>query len=200
MLVLASASPRRRELLLNAGIAFSVRATNVDETLLPGEKAISYVTRIAEAKAKACPANHADLVLAADTVVCLNGTILGKPSSHSEAKMMLKVLSGKTHEVHTGVCLRFGIRVLTDVATTRVTFLPMSEVEIEEYVRSGEPMDKAGAYGIQGLASRYVQSVEGCYFNVVGLPVSLVCGRMTELGWNPREWEQAEAPDPEENE
>lgn len=183
MLVLASSSPRRRELLQNAGIPFTVRVAPVDEQLRQGEDAITYVRRLASAKASTAAAAPDDLVLAADTVVCLDGAILGKPSTIGEAKMMLRVLSGKTHDVHTGICLRFGMRTLVDVATTRVTFLPLSAEDIEEYVRSGEPMDKAGAYGIQGLASRYVKSVEGCYFNVVGLPVSLVCQRMAELGW-----------------
>lgn len=189
MLVLASASPRRRELLLNAGIAFSVRPAEVDESALPGEDPVAHVRRLASAKANAVSASPSDLVLGADTIVSLDGAILGKPSSHSEAKLMLKILSGKTHEVHTGICLRFGVRSLVDVASTRVTFLPLDEEDIDEYVRSGEPMDKAGAYGIQGIASRFVKSVEGCYFNVVGLPVSLVCQRMAELGWKPREWE-----------
>jgi septum formation protein len=183
MLVLASSSPRRRDLLENAGIPFTVRVSPVDEQVLPEEDAITYVRRLATAKASTVPAAPDDLVLAADTVVCLDGAILGKPSHANEAKMMLKVLNGRTHEVHTGICLRFGMRILVDVATTRVTFIEMTEEEIDEYVRSGEPMDKAGAYGIQGLASRYVQSVDGCYFNVVGLPVSLVCQRMRELGW-----------------
>ncbi len=189
MLVLASGSPRRRELLLNAGIAFTVRPVDVDERVLPGEDAVSHVRRLAEAKANAIAVGASDLVLGADTVVSLDGSILGKPASASEAKLMLKVLSGHTHEVHTGICLRYGVRSLVDVATTRVTFLPIADADIDEYVRSGEPMDKAGAYGIQGIASRYVQSIEGCYFNVVGLPVSLVCQRLAELGWSPREWD-----------
>lgn len=197
MLVLASASPRRRELLLNAGISFTVHATNIDETLAPGEDAVAYVRRLASAKASAAPAGVDDLVLAADTVVCLDGVILGKPASVGEAQMMLRVLSGKTHEVHTAICLRFGLRSLVDVATTRVTFLTMTDEQIEEYSSSGEPMDKAGAYGIQGLASRYIHSVEGCYFNVVGLPVSLVCQRMAELGWKPSELGTDEYPEPE---
>ncbi|MCW5964654.1 MAG: septum formation inhibitor Maf [Bryobacterales bacterium] len=189
MLVLASASPRRRELLLNAGIAFTVRPADVDEAVLPDEDALAHVRRLAIAKASAVAASPDDIVLGADTIVSLEGSILGKPASHSEAILMLKVLSGKTHEVHTGICLRYGVRTLVDVATTRVTFLHIDEADIDEYVRSGEPMDKAGAYGIQGIASRYVKSVEGCYFNVVGLPVSLVCQRLADLGWKPREWE-----------
>jgi septum formation protein len=189
MLILASSSPRRRELLENAGIPFTVRPANVDESVLFGEDAVAHVRRLAAAKAQAVAAGPTDLVLGADTVVSLDGAILGKPRSLSEAKLMLKALSGRTHQVYTGICLRFGLRSLVDVATTEVRFLPISDTDIEIYVRSGEPMDKAGAYGIQGMASRYVSSITGCYFNVVGLPVSLVCQRMADLGWSPREWD-----------
>ena len=168
MLVLASASPRRRELLLNAGIPFVIRVPSVDEAVLPGEAPDTYVKRMAEAKALAVSIGADDLALAADTTVSLGGTILGKPTSVGEAKMMLKILSGKTHEVYTGICFRYGHRTLVDVEKTLVTFSQMSEEEIEEYAQSGEPMDKAGAYGIQGMASRYITRVEGCHSNVVG--------------------------------
>lgn len=194
MLILASASPRRRELLLNAGIPFAVRVPDVDETVLPGENAVDYVRRMAERKALAVSIGPDEIALAADTTVCLGGAILGKPGSVGEAKMMLKVLSGKTHEVHSGICLRYGSRTLLDSATTRVTFATMTDEEIEEYARSGEPLDKAGAYGIQGLASRYVTGIEGDYFNVVGLPVSLVYRRMLELGWTPKELQKEDLP------
>lgn len=187
MLILASASPRRRELLLNAAIPFTVRVPDVDEAVLPGEDAVTYVRRIAERKAHAVAVGPDDLALAADTAVCLNGAILGKPASVGEAIMMLKVLNGKTHEVHSGICLRYGSRTVVDIATTQVTMAAMSEEEIEEYVRSGEPMDKAGAYGIQGMASRYITRLEGDYFNVVGLPVSLVYRHILALGWKPSE-------------
>jgi len=189
MLVLASASPRRRDLLLNAAIPFVVQVPNVDESVLPDEAAIDYVQRVACAKANAASTSPGGLILAADTVVCLDGSILGKPASAAEATVMLRLLSDRTHEVLTGICLRYEMRTVVDVARTRVTFLPLTESDIEEYVRSGEPMDKAGAYGIQGIASRYIHSIEGCYFNVVGLPVSLVCQRMNELGWSPRDLE-----------
>ncbi|MCZ2152526.1 MAG: Maf family protein [Bryobacterales bacterium] len=192
MLVLASASPRRRDLLLNAGIPFVVRVPQIDETALPGEDAIPYVRRMAELKALAVSIGPSEIALGADTTVCLDGEILGKPSSVTEAKMMLKVLNGKTHEVHSGICLRFSGRTLVDSATTLVTFAPMTEEEIDEYAHSGEPLDKAGAYGIQGLASRYITKIEGDYFNVVGLPVSLVYRRMLELGWTPKELEEDE--------
>ncbi|MCC7340678.1 MAG: septum formation protein Maf [Bryobacterales bacterium] len=192
MLILASASPRRRELLLNAGIPFAVRVPDVDETVLPGENAIDYVRRMAERKALTVAIGPDEIALAADTTVCLDGAILGKPASVGEAKMMLKVLSGKTHEVHSGICLRYGGRTLIDCATTRVTFAAMTDEEIEEYASSGEPLDKAGAYGIQGVASRYITGIEGDYSNVVGLPVSLVYRRMRELGWTPRELQNEE--------
>ncbi len=194
MLILASASPRRRELLLNAGIPFAVRVPNIDEALLPGEDAVPYVRRMAEQKALAIPIGPSEIALGADTTVCVEGAILGKPSSISEAKMMLKLLSGKTHEVHSGICLRFSGRTLVDSESTRVTFAAMTEEEIDEYARSGEPLDKAGAYGIQGLASRYITGIEGDYFNVVGLPVSLVYRRMIELGWVPNELEDEGSP------
>ncbi|MDZ7640002.1 MAG: Maf family protein [Bryobacterales bacterium] len=194
MLILASASPRRRELLLNAGIPFAIRVPNVDETVLPGESALAYVRRVAELKAMAVSIGVDEIALGADTTVCLDGTILGKPASVGEAKMMLRVLSGKTHEVHSGICLRYGNRTLVDAASTKVTFAEMSELEIEEYARSGEPMDKAGAYGIQGMASRYITGLEGDYFNVVGLPVSLVYKRILELGWTAKELQDEDLP------
>lgn len=195
MFVLASASPRRRELLINAGIPFTVRVPHVSEEVLPGESALTHVRRMAEMKAAAVPAASEDLVLAADTVVSLDNAILGKPANLAEATLMLRLLSGKTHEVFTGICLRYAMRSLVDVSVTKVTFLPLSEEDIDEYIRTGEPMDKAGAYGIQGFASRYVHSIQGCYFNVVGLPISLVCERMKDLGWTPKELETDELPE-----
>lgn len=194
MLILASASPRRRELLLNAGIPFGIRVPSVDERVLPGEDAVDYVRRMAETKALAVSVGPDEIALGADTTVCLDGTILGKPGSVGEAKMMLKILRGKTHDVHTGICLRFGSRILLDHATTRVTFNAMTEEEIDEYARSGEPLDKAGAYGIQGMASRYVAAIEGDYFNVVGLPISLVYRHILDLGWRPSEMETDDVP------
>jgi septum formation protein len=182
MLVLASASPRRRELLSNAGISFTIRIPNVGEEVEDGENALTYVQRVAAKKAAAVNAAPDEVVLAADTVVSVQGSILGKPASAEDAAAMLRTLSGNTHEVLTGICLRHGERSVVDVSVTKVRFLPMTEDDIVEYVRSGEPMDKAGAYGIQGLASRFVESIEGCYFNVVGLPVSLVCQRLRDLG------------------
>ena len=178
MLVLASQSPRRSEILRQAGIPFTVRAAAVDETPLAGEKPEEYVVRLAELKALAVPAAPDETVLGADTTVVIDGEMLGKPADAAGARRMLERLSGRQHEVITGVCLKRGVEVVRDCAATKVWFAPMSAREIEEYVASGEPMDKAGAYAIQGLASKFIEKIDGCYFNVVGLPVALVFGHL----------------------
>lgn len=139
------------------------------------------VRRIAEAKAGAAPRGSEDIVLAADTLVCCDDEMLGKPASDADARRMLLLLSGRDHWVHTGICLLSGERRIVDLASTKVSFAPLTEAEIEEYTRSGESHDKAGAYGIQGRASKFVRSIEGCYHNVVGLPVSLVYGHLKAL-------------------
>jgi septum formation protein len=174
MIVLASASPRRAELLRNAGIDFIVRTAQIDEARRVGESADPYVRRLAEQKARAIQAEPHEVVLAADTTVHLAGEIFEKPSDPADALRMLEALSGQTHEVLTGICLRRGAEILVDSETTRVHFLPIPRDVLEDYANSGEPMDKAGAYAIQGQASRFIDRIEGCYFNVVGLPVSLV--------------------------
>jgi septum formation protein len=171
---LASRSPRRAELLRQAGIPFVVRVAPVDENPLPGERPEEYVVRLAEKKAMAVEAAPEEIVLGADTTVVVGGAMLGKPSSQAEARHMLVRLAGRRHQVITGICLRHGGQVVRDWAATQVWFSAMSRREIREYAASGEPMDKAGAYAVQGLASRYVERIEGCYFNVVGLPVGLV--------------------------
>ncbi|MDP9052874.1 MAG: Maf family protein [Acidobacteriota bacterium] len=173
-LVLASKSPRRAELLAAAGIEFTVRVTDIDETPRECEAARDYVLRVAGEKARAVKTEPGEIVLAADTTVVLDGQILGKPADAADAVRMLRALAGRRHEVMTGICLRQGDRVLTDCAATAVWFHPLAQAEIEDYVASGEPMDKAGAYGIQGLASRFIERIEGSYSNVVGLPVALV--------------------------
>jgi septum formation protein len=170
-LILASASPRRQELLRNAGIAFVTCPANIPEIPRPGEDAVGYVRRLAAGKARAVAG---DLVLAADTTVELDGHLLEKPADSAEALRMIAALSGRRHLVHTGICLRMPGREIIDHATTAVVFREIPPSERQWYVDSGEPMGKAGGYGIQGLASRFVDRVEGCYFNVVGLPVSLV--------------------------
>ena len=174
MLVLASQSPRRAEILRNAGIPFVVRVAPVDETPLDGEKPEDYVQRLAEEKARAVEADASETVLGADTTVVIDGEMLAKPVDAADARRMLELLSGRRHEVMTGIAIRRGREVVRDWAVTAVWFAPMTAQEIAEYVASGEPMDKAGGYAIQGLASRYIEKIEGCYFNVVGLPVSLV--------------------------
>ncbi len=174
MLILASQSPRRSEILREAGISFVVRPANVDETFLPAESPDDYVKRVAQQKAAAIEADPADVVLGADTVVVIDGQILGKPLNHADALRMLEALSGREHEVLTGICIRRGTDTVIDLATTRVWFLPLAHKDVEEYVATGEPMDKAGAYAIQGLASKFIERIDGSYSNVVGLPIELV--------------------------
>lgn len=182
MLVLASQSPRRRELLTRAGIEFVIRVREVDETPLPAETALAYVCRLAEAKARAVECAPGEVVLGADTTVVVDSEILAKPENAADARRMLTLLSGRRHEVITGICLRRGEGVTVDAATTEVWFSPMSDAEIDSYVASGEPMDKAGAYAIQGLASKFIERIAGCHFNIVGLPVSLVYRHLQQLG------------------
>ena len=174
MLVLASQSPRRAEILRQAGIRFSVRSAPVDETPLPGERPEDYVQRLAEAKALAIPAAPEETVLGADTVVVVEGEMLGKPLNEADARRMLAALAGRRHQVITGICLRRGANIVRDWAATGVWFAAMTAPEIDEYIASGEPIDKAGAYAIQGLASKFIERIDGCYFNVVGLPVAMV--------------------------
>jgi septum formation protein len=183
-LVLASASPRRAELLRAAGFEFDVEASDVDETRHPGEHADAYVRRMAELKA-ARRARPGDAVLGADTIVVIGGLALGKPADAGEAARMLRRLAGRTHEVLTGVCLigpDGSSARTTRVERTTVEFAAMSEREIAWYVSTGEPLDKAGAYAIQGLASRFVTRIEGSYGNVVGLPVALVYDLCKDAG------------------
>ena len=169
-LVLASQSPRRKELLTLLGRSFRVQVASVDETMenLPIEQAVA---RLSYRKAAAVGAEADQVVIGADTVVVLDGQVLGKPRDAEDAIRMLKSLSGKTHQVMTGVCLLKGERVLTHTEVTEVTFRPLTDREIHNYVATKEPMDKAGAYGIQGAAARFVEGIRGDYFNVVGLPV-----------------------------
>ena len=174
MLVLASHSPRRAEILRQAGFSFAVRAASVDESPRHGERPEEYVQRLAECKALAIEAAPGEIVLGADTTVVIDGEMLGKPEDERDARRMLERLSGRKHEVLTGISIRRGLNVTRDWAETAVWFLPMSAREIDEYVASGEPMDKAGAYAIQGLASKFIEKIDGSYHNVVGLPVALV--------------------------
>jgi septum formation protein len=157
-----------------AGIPFTIRAADVDETALPSENPEAYVQRVAEMKVLAVEAGPDEIVLGADTTVVIDGEMLGKPADAADARRMLGLLSGRRHEVVTGICLKRAGRIVRDCASTKVWFSVMTEEEIAEYAASGEPMDKAGAYAIQGLASKFIEKIEGCYFNVVGLPVALV--------------------------
>ena len=182
-LILASASPRRAELLRSAGIAFDVRSVAVDERFLAGETPEQAVARLAEAKAQACSSHHpGDVILGADTTVVVQGQALGKPVDRADAARMLRLLSGRTHQVSTGICLSWQGRHLAAVESTRVQLAGLSEEEVAWYVSSGEPLDKAGGYAIQGLASRFIERIEGSYPNVVGLPVARVCALLRELG------------------
>lgn len=179
--MLASQSPRRRELLATAGFSFIVRARPVDEVRAPGETPEAYVQRLARAKAEAAWENRDEIVLGADTVVVLDQEVLEKPRDESNARAMLARLSGREHVVITGICLRHAEGQEVASESTRVRFLDLTVQEIEAYVASGEPLDKAGAYAVQGLASKFVAGVDGCFFNVVGLPLSLVYRYWKEL-------------------
>src|SRR5438876_8234422 len=186
-LILASASTRRAEILQTAGFSFTVLSSAVDETPIPGESAKGMVQRLAAAKAELAAARAVGpaIVIAADTVVTLEGTVMGKPRTTEDARQMLEKLSGRTHSVITGVAL---IR-LPDaerrefIETTQVHFASVSNEEIVKYLASGEPFDKAGAYAIQGLGGRFVPRVDGCYFNVVGIPLARLCHELSLLGW-----------------
>jgi septum formation protein len=176
-LVLASASPRRAELLLSAGFVFTVDPADVDESERPGEPPEAYVLRVAGDKARAVAARRrepAEIVLGADTTVVVNGEILAKPADESDAARMLELLAGTEHHVFTGVVAVSGGRELAEVVDTRVRLLPLEIDEIRWYVATGEPMGKAGAYAIQGRAARFIDRIEGSWSNVVGLPVATV--------------------------
>ena len=155
----------------------------MEEVRAPGEDPVSYACRLAQSKAQAAWEGANEIVLGADTIVVLGERILEKPADAVDARAMLLDLSGKEHEVITGICLRHAGGVLVDHCSTSVRFVPMTDSEIADYVGSGEPMDKAGAYGIQGLASKFVERIDGCYFNVMGLPVSLVYKYLKQLAF-----------------
>ena len=193
-LILASSSPRRAQVLREAGIAFQIRATEIDETALPGEPAQAMVARLAEAKALAASAqldagSRECIIVGADTTVELGGKVFGKPRDSNHAREMLAKLSGRSHLVLTGLfLLRLpGEATCAAVESSTVTFAPLSEKEIDAYVSTREPLDKAGAYAIQGVAGRYITRIEGCYFNVVGLPLARLYMLLRELGWRDEE-------------
>jgi len=188
-LILASASPRRAEILRDAAIPFEVHAVLFDETRHPAELHDDYVRRVALGKARAAASEWGEsgdyLFIGADTIVVARDEILGKPSSEADARRMLRLLSGAVHEVHTAVAVvrRPGRREGVVDEITRVTFVPLSDQEIESYIATGEPFDKAGAYAIQGIAGRYITRIEGCYFNVVGLPLARLWSLLCDFGW-----------------
>lgn len=181
--ILASASPRRAELLRAAGVEFVVRPAHIDESVHDGEAARDYVVRLAVEKAQAVSRSTDNVVVAADTTVVVDDELMGKPVDEADAVRMLRRLGGRSHEVLTGVCVATSDVINAQVAATAVEFAPISDAEIAWYVASGEPMDKAGAYGIQGRASRFVTAVRGSYSNVVGLPVALVYAMLVRAGW-----------------
>jgi septum formation protein len=188
-LILASASPRRAEILHNAGYAFAVVSSAIDETPIPGETAEAMVQRLADAKAELVAARSVGpaIVIAADTAVIIGTQILGKPRTTEDARQMLRSLSGVTHSVVTGVSL---VRLpdgerRSFVEATRVQFSTLTPEDIEDYLATGEPFDKAGGYAIQGRAGRFIPRIEGCYFNVVGLPLARLARELAELGYHP---------------
>ena len=183
MLVLASASPRRQELLSNAGIQFEVEPAHIQEDPHPGEQAKDCAERLAREKALAVARRRPnDVVLGADTVVVIDNQILGKPTDPADAARMLQTLSGRNHQVITGVCVVRDGQASVSSETTQVTMSVIHENEIADYVATGEPMDKAGAYAIQGIAARWIPRIEGDYSNVVGLPVALVWRMLRDNG------------------
>jgi septum formation protein len=190
MLILASASPRRRELLTQAALSFTTEAADLNEDPLPDEAAAAYVQRLAVEKAQAVWKRHQAaetgsdplIVLGADTVVVSEGNILGKPANAADARRMLQLLSGRTHAVLTGLAVVTRKGVKSEVEITQVTFNVLRDAEIDQYVASGEPLDKAGAYAIQGYAARWIPRIEGCYFNVVGLPIARTIALLAEAG------------------
>lgn len=181
-LILASGSPRRRELLAQAGFVFRVAVADIDETRRADEAPAAYVSRLALEKAQAvAPQFPEALVLGADTTVVLGDEVLGKPSDREEARQMLLALAGKTHEVLTGIAVVGRGQQRTHVERTRVTFSVPTEHELETYIASGDPLDKAGAYGIQGYAARWIPAIEGDFFNVVGLPLAATVALLREV-------------------
>ena len=187
-LILASASVRRAEILHDAGMSFTVLSSAVDETPIAGESPAELVQRLADAKAELASSRAVGpaIVIAADTEVVLDGHVMGKPRTSEDARQMITKLSGRTHSVLTGVTI---VRLpdaerRSFVETTHVHFSPIPKEEIARYLATGEPFDKAGSYAIQGRAGRYVPRIEGCYFNIVGLPLARLCQELAGLGWS----------------
>ncbi|MGZ4727522.1 MAG: Maf family protein [Acidimicrobiales bacterium] len=197
-LVLASGSPRRRELLARLGVRFTIRVPDVDERPDPGEGPVAYVERLARRKAVAAStlptARPGDVVLAADTTVALGDSILGKPIDAADAGVMLRALSGRTHQVHTGVAVCGPSGIVSSVTTTSVTFRELSRDDIATYVATGDPLDKSGGYGIQGDAGRFVARLEGSLSNVVGLPMAQTAALLADAGLDTVAWGPPRSP------
>ena len=181
-LILASGSPRRKELLGLFGVPFTVHPADIDETMDPAWSAFDEVARLSREKALAVPREKDDLVIAADTIVVCEGKVLGKPHSTKEAREMLTLLSGRDHQVMTGCTVLRGSIAETFTEVTDLHFRPLSRKEIDRYIATGEPMDKAGAYGIQGRGALFVAHLDGDYFNVMGLPLCRLGQLLNELG------------------
>lgn len=182
-IILASQSPRRQELFRRLGLDFSIQTADIDEYMdpvLPPEREVARVSALKAAKiAESCPD---DTIVSADTIVVIDGQVLGKPEDAADAARMLRLLSGRTHEVMTGLCVRQGSRIAQTVSRSRVTFRELSDAEIAAYIATGEPMDKAGSYGVQGYGSVLVSHLDGDFFSVMGLPLCELCGMLRQFG------------------
>ncbi len=181
-LILASKSPRRHQLMRQLALNFTVRVTDADETMNKSLPPQDEVARVSAVKAAAVSCDPEDVVVAADTIVVVDGKILGKPADAEEAVEMLRLLSGRAHRVMTGLTVRQGDRAVTHTEITEVCFRPLSDAEIRVYVGTGEPLDKAGAYGVQGMAGSFVECIRGDYFNVMGLPICALTRILRRFG------------------
>ena len=184
MIILASKSPRRKQLLSMMGLEFTVQTADIDETMDPSQTPAHEVAAVSARKAEKIAALHPqDVIVSADTIVVIDGKILGKPKDEQDAARMLRLLSGRTHTVYTGLTVHANGKANTQVVSTGVTFRDLSNAEIAAYIETKEPMDKAGAYGIQGLGARFVKGIRGDYNNVVGLPVGRLYQELKSRGW-----------------
>lgn len=195
MIILASQSPRRHELMKLTGLPFTVRVADIDETMDPALPVQQEVTRVSRMKAQAIASSASpdDIVIAADTIVVIDGRELGKPRSEEEARSMLRLLSGRTHEVVTVLSVCKGSRIESEAVVTKVTFRALSDLEIRAYIQTGEPMDKAGSYGIQGYGAMFVRCIEGDYFSVMGLPLCPLCRMLRAFGVRILDVQEAQA-------
>lgn len=180
-LILASKSPRRQQLLAMLGLEFTIKTADIDESMFPEEPPREAVARVCAEKARAIQSQPGDVILSADTIVVVDGEILGKPHDEADASRMLHLLSGRTHQVYTGVTVLRDGAAETRVVATDVTFRKLTDAEIDGYIASGDPMDKAGSYGIQGYPAVFVSHIDGDFYSVMGLPVSTVWSMLYPL-------------------